>query len=233
MIVWAGISSDLYNVVVERFPNQPGPSRRYEVIPVQGRNGDLLIDGNAYDNYIQSYDIYFNAEKNKTPAGARAVRQWLQQPIGYQKLEDSYDPQFFRMAYYSGPTDIENVMNLFGRATLSFTCKPQRWRKEGQFSTLYSFPTKLYNEWFPALPLIKVNGTGAGNLYVGSYTVNVLSLDEYVYLDSETQNAYKDTLNKNNTIYAPDFPILQPGETLISWDGEIESVEVTPRWWTV
>ena len=92
VIFWAGVPSYSCNVVVERFPNQPGPSRRYETIQVAGRNGDLLIDTGAYDNYTQPYEVYFNANQNKTPAGARAVRAWLQSPIGYQRLEDSDEP---------------------------------------------------------------------------------------------------------------------------------------------
>ena len=66
MIVWAGIPSYTCNVVVERFPNQPGPSRRYEAVQVPGRNGDLLIDSGAYNNYTQNYEVYFNAEQYKT-----------------------------------------------------------------------------------------------------------------------------------------------------------------------
>lgn len=233
MIVWAGIPSYTCNVVVERFPNQPGPSRRYEAVQVPGRNGDLLIDSGAYNNYTQNYEVYFNAEQYKTPSGARAVREWLQKPIGYQRLEDSYDPEYFRMAYYSGPTEIENVMNLFGRSTISFICKPQRWRKDGQIPVLYSSSVTLYNELFPALPLIKVSGNGAGNLYVGAYTVQISELDEYVMLDSELQDAYKDTQNKNSTISAAAFPVLEPGENTISWDGDVTGVEITPRWWTI
>ena len=233
MILWAGIPSYSCNVVVERFPNQPGPSRRYEIIQVPGRNGDLLIDSGAYDNYTQSYEVYFNAECRRTPAAARAVRQWLQQPVGYQRLEDSYDGDFFRMAYYSGPADIENLMNLFGRMVISFICKPQRWRKDGQFPTLLSSPSSLYNGGFPALPLIQVNGNGAGNLYVGPYTVEIQELDGHILLDSETQNAYKDALNKNSAISTSAFPVLEAGENTISWDGGVTSVEIIPRWWTI
>ena len=77
--------------------------------------------------------------------------------------------------------------------------------------------------------MIKVNGTAAGNLYVGSYTVEIKELDDYVILDSETQNAYKDTLNKNNEILTKAFPILQPGENTTSRDGSISGIEMTPR----
>ena len=233
MIRWAGVSSDDLGVVVERFPALNGPSRRLEAVQVPGRSGDLLIDRGAYDNYTQVYDVYFYAGRDRAPAGARAVRAWLQGPIGYQRLEDSYDPNYYRMAYYAGPSDIENAMNQFGRATVSFTCKPQRWKKSGEYPIPCASGMHLHNDGFPALPLIKVSGTGAGSLTVGSVTVAIHSLDGYVMLDSDTQNAYKDTLNKNSTISAPEFPVLQPGENVVSWTGGIAAVEITPRWWTV
>lgn len=204
-----------------------------EIIQIPGRNGDLIIDSGVYNNYAQSYEVYFNASKNRTPKQSRMVREWLQTATGYQKLEDSYDPEFYRLAYFSGPAEIENIMNQYGRMTISFMCKPQRWRKDGDTPCLMTVPQTIYNELFPALPLIKINGTGAGNLYVGGYTVEILSLDEYVMLDSDTQNAYKGTLNKNSTISAPEFPVLQSGDNVVDWDGNITSIEITPRWWTV
>lgn len=233
MIWWDGKCSSDVGVVVERYPNQNGPERRLEVIQVPGRNGDLVIDSGAYNNYAQNYEIYFNAGENHTPKQSRMVREWLQAPPGYRRLEDSYDPEFYRLAYFLGPAEIENIMNQYGRMIISFVCKPQRWRKDGETSCLLTVPQTIYNESFPALPLIKINGTGAGNLYVGNYTVKITSLDEYIMLDSETQNAYKGTLNKNSTISAMEFPILQRGENPISWDGEITKVEITPRWWTI
>lgn len=204
-----------------------------EVIQIPGRNGDLIIDSGVYNNYAQSYEVYFNASKNRTPKQSRMVREWLQTATGYQRLEDSYDPEFYRLAYFSGPAEIENIMNQYGRMTISFMCKPQRWRKDGETPLLLTASQTIYNELFPALPLIKINGTGAGNLYVGGYTVEILSLDEYVMLDSDTQNAYKGTLNKNSTISAPEFPVLQSGDNVVDWDGNITSIEITPRWWTV
>lgn len=234
MIVWAGVPSYSCGVVVERYPDQPGPARLYETVSVPGRNGQLYIDSGAFDNYTQDYEVYFNANKNKTPDGARAVRAWLQSPIGYQRLEDSYDPDYFRMAFYAGPAQIENEMNLFGRVTITFNCKPQRWRKDGEIATLFTESgNAIYNDLFPSLPLIKVNGTGQGKLVIGNYTIQLSEIDEYVMIDSELQDAYKGTQNKNSTISVSDFPVLVHGENIITWTGEITSVEITPRWWTV
>lgn len=233
VIVWTGVRSDSCGIVVERYPDQSGPARRFEVLQIPGRNGDLYIDSGAFDNYMQNYEVYFNANKEKTPSGARAVRSWLQSPIGYQRLEDSYDPDFFRMAYYTGPSTIENVMNLFGRATISFNCKPQRWRKDGEVVSAFWEPGAIYNDLFPSLPLIKVVGSGAGILSVGGVTIRISEIDEYVVIDCDLQDAYKDTQNKNSTISLDSFPVLNHGENVIGWSGGIESIEITPRWWTV
>lgn len=233
MIWWGGVCSEDVGVVVERFPSQNGPARRLETIQIPGRNGDLIIDSGAYDNYTQEYEVYFHAGVDQTPQAARDVRAWLASSVSYQRLEDSYDPDCFRMAYYAGPAEIENIMNEFGRMVISFICKPQRFLRIGEQVLSCTAGGSLFNPGLPSLPLIKVSGSGAGYLYIGAYTVQILSLDGYVMLDSDTQNAYKDTLNKNSTISAPEFPVLQPGENTISWDGGITSVEITPRWWTV
>ena len=70
-------------------------------------------------------------------------------------------------------------------------------------------------------------------MQIGRYTVKLLSIDESLTLDSDTQNAYKGTQNKNNTILAPEFPRLEPGENEISWQGGVEKIEIIPRWWTL
>ena len=207
------------------------PERDVENIEIPGRNGSLAISRNRFKNITVPYSAFIRRDFAANTAGATA---WLLGNDGYQRLEDTYHPDFFRMARFSGPVDFDvRFLNYSGEATLIFDCLPQRWRKDGESSSIYTEARTIYNDLFPALPLIKVNGTGTGNLYVGRYTVEILSLDEYVMLDSDTQNAYKGTLNKNNTIFAPEFPVLEPGENHISWDGDISSVEITPRWWTV
>lgn len=232
-IIWDGISSRRFGIQVERYPNQSMPVRAIESIAISGRNGALTIDSGRFENYQQPYEIYFNANRIKTPAAAREIKRWLQLPTGYRRLEDTYSPGLYRMARFTGGADIENVMNLFGRMTLYFDCQPQSWLKSGEFPIAFAQAGALINSWFPALPLIRVNGTGAGTLYIGQYAVQINALDGYVMLDSETQNAYKGTENKNSTVFVQEFPVLQPGENPVSWQGQINSVEITPRWWTL
>lgn len=235
MIFWAGQSSDDLRVRVEHYPALPRPARKMSRVSVPGRNGDLIFDEGAYENYTQPYDIYLSAERSRLPGPARAVAAWLLAPVGYQRLEDSYEPDFYRLASFDGPLDLANILNRFGRATIEFNCKPQRYFKGGERPVELTAPgTPLHNPYaFSALPKITVYGNGPGNLQVGSTTVQIRALDGSLTLDSEIQDAYKGTQNKNNAIFAPEFPKLAPGDNAVSWTGGIERVEIVPRWWTI
>lgn len=207
------------------------PERDAEQVEIPGRNGALTISRNRFKNITVSYSAFLRRDFAENAA---ALRAWLLGGEGYRRLEDTYHPDSFRMARFSGPLEFETgFLNRTGEVTLSFDCKPQRFLKSGELAAAYTAPAVLYNDGFPALPLIKVMGTGAGNLYAGGVTVRILALDGYLYLDSDTQNAYKGTLNQNSAIRAPEFPVLQPGKNTVSWDGGVAGVEITPRWWTV
>lgn len=231
MIYWNGKSSDDLRVIVEHYPERIIPKRQYTTVSVPGRNGELYIDAGAFESYQQPYDIYISAERQKLPPIARKVSEWLSVP-GYRILEDSYEYGVFRKAFFVGPLDVENIMNRFGRATINFQCKPQRFLKEGDFSKTYTEGVELINPTgFEALPLIVINGSGAGTITINGETVQLSNVNELT-LDSETQNAYAGSQNRNNTMVGK-FPTLGAGSTEISFSGGISSVQIKPRWWTL
>lgn len=233
MIFWNGKSSDDVCVRVENYPTYATPVRKRERLSIPGRNGDVLISQDAFESYTQEYDVYLSAEARSLPRVARMVANWVYGPKGYARLEDTYDLDTFRMAAYDGAMDVENIFNKFGRATLKFLCKPQRWYKTGQQPIELTQGAKLQNpSAFLAQPLIVISGSGAGTLVVGNTSINILALDGTMQLDCETQNATVDGSNANSSIYAPEFPTL--GKTTeVTWSGDIESVMITPRWWTI
>ena len=235
MIYWAGRSSDDVHVIVERYPSVTLAGRKLDTQAVPGRNGDLLFEQNAYQNYIQAYEVYMSAERIRLPRAMREVANWLCAPSGYQNLEDDYDVDAYRLAYFAGPLDVESVMNRFGRATIEFNCRPQRFLRVGdQVVHATQGQTLLNPTAFTALPLITVTGTGAGTLTVGDVTVTINSIPRgVVVLDSDTQNAYYGAFNLNSTISAPEFPTLPAGEVAVRWAGGITGVEIKPRWWTL
>ena len=130
-ITWNGVSSDTIGVIVERIPNRYVPTRRFSPQQVAGRNGNILLVDKAFPNVEQEYEVYLSAEAQGLPTVARACAEWLMGPDGYCRLEDSYDTTVYREAFLMGGFDIENILNKFGRCTITFSCKPQKYLLTG------------------------------------------------------------------------------------------------------
>lgn len=206
------------------------PERDCEMIEVPGRSGDLIIDNGRFKNIMVTYPAYV---RTKFKEYTDVARMWLMQNTSYQRLEDSYNPEMYRMARFAGPMDFDmRALNHSGEFEMVFDCKPQRFLKSGEYAISATTTLTLYNPTlFEALPLIRVYGTD-GSLYVGNNVIQITSIDGYVDIDSDTQNAYKGSTNCNGNIVLEDFPVLGAGQTTITVEGNITSFEVIPRWWT-
>ena len=69
---------------------------------------------------------------------------------------------------------------------------------------------------------------------IDQHTITISNINGSIVLDSEIQDAYKGTVNRNADITLnKGFPEFIPGENSITWTGGITYVEVIPRWWTL
>lgn len=84
-------------------------------------------------------------------------------------------------------------------------------------------------------PLLELVSTDAKTVAIGSQTITVNSIGDYVIVDSETQSCYRGYNNLNSQVaFTPnDFPALKPGDNGITYSDNIESVEITPNWYIV
>lgn len=74
-------------------------------------------------------------------------------------------------------------------------------------------------------PIINLYGTGDISVTLGSSTFSLENLDDYVTVNTEMHDAYKDTALRNG-IMVGDFPILDIGESKVSWSGAISRIEI-------
>lgn len=233
MSIWFdGVSSDDVNVIVEHNPIRMVPDRKLLAVnPVPGRNGDIIVSDDSFNNYVQPYDIYVSAEKARLNAVAWKVAEWLTKK-GYKRLVDGYDIDCYRLAYFQGPLEIENIVQRFGRGTIEFNCKPQRFLNSGDIAVQYTTNASLRNPTsFDALPLIRVYGNGAFQVNGNTITISGSTAD-YIDIDSDIQNCYVGSINANSLVTLTEFPKLIPGANEITI-GTVEKLEITPRWWTL
>lgn len=207
------------------------PERDVTMVSIPGRDGDLTIDNGRFKNVSIVYPAFIHEYFYTLSSAAKA---WLLSHTGYARLEDTYNPDIFRVGLFAGPIDFDmRFQNWGGECELVFNCKPQRFLKSGENIVEAASAVTVFNPTlFTALPLIRVYGTAAGTLIVGNHILQISKIDEYVDIDSDLQHASKGSQNCNDKI-SGNFPMLPPGETGVTFSGGIIKIEIKPRWWTI
>ena len=236
MIVWAGTSNLDVGMVVEHYPKIIIPERKQEIQTVPGRNGDIVLSDGSFKNYEQPYQCFLDAKKlGGLEQVMPSIIDWLLGHEGYYRLEDSYFPDVYRMAYYSGGSEFISIFNEYGEGTLTFNCAPEKYYKNGNNSIILTNYQILRNpSSFTAKPKILVQGNGEGKLYFNDKEFTIQSFEVgTVGIDVKEHRAYHGTQNLNNII-SGNFEDLELGkETEIRWNNKISYVEIVPRWWTI
>jgi len=230
-----GQNSSNFGICVESTPSLDRPERQHNVYNVPGRNGAIIEQLDTFNNVNREYKVWAaNDYYNSVDKDYNAISEWLYNSNGYCRLEDDFEPDIFRLAYFVGPFDVENMLNMYGRTKLTFVCRPERFYKTGEKTIEVADGDYILNKTaFTSRPLIKITGSGDCSIAIGNNIMYISSLQDYIYIDCDTMDAYRQSAeNKNNTI-SGDFPNIAPGRQLIRLTGNITKVEIVPRWYTI
>lgn len=230
-----GTNSAAYSLFISGEGTFDAPAPVGQEIDIPGRNGALYIPENRYQNISVTYPGFITGNFS---ANSAAVRSWLLSRRGYARLTDDYHTGEYRMAMVNSKLSFDPTpYNLHGNVKITFDCKPQRFLTSGESSTTISTSGGTISNptVFNALPLLTVNGTanGSGTLTVNGTTITISKITSGMLIDCDTMNAYKGASNLNGDISADVFPELAPGSNAVSWTGDISSVNIVPRWWTL
>lgn len=120
---------EVLHCLVEKFPTIRKAQRKFLTYNIPGRNGDIIIQQDAYQNVIVPYQISCGNDDVQTDWDDLARVLYKD---GYQILSDIADPEHFRKAIFNGPVDASLYWKQIGRTTLEFNCRPERYRFDGQ-----------------------------------------------------------------------------------------------------
>lgn len=262
-ITFNGKPSTDFGIIVEQYPELTRGTRRGDAYQIAGRNGSYVYEDGTYNNYEQQYSISIPETADDVSSApylkTAEVAAWLLGSRGYCKLEDSFEPDCFRMARFSGPLNITQLIDRYGTAPISFECQPERYLKTGETAVtalegvhaLESVSYTLTNPTtFTARPLIKVTGYGgiqfsvtpdgetsvAIRCSVGSTrTTFIIDCDSYSVTYEDGTDA-SSVMTFVDTQGYPSFPRLDPGDNIVAnipynGGGYIEKLEIVPRWW--
>ena len=239
--IYNGMNSKDYGLRISGEDTWARPQPDVTRIEVPGRNGDLIQLGNRYKNLDITYHCGIVRELK---INFDAFNAALLSSPGYHRLEDSYHPEYFRMAVFESALDPDvKQRGVAGEVDIRFNCKPQLFLKSGEVEQRISTSGGvIYNPTpYTALPLIRFSflaSYNGGSITIGGRTISTTNsgITGDFIIDCERQDIYvRNTRANTNNIFTlsdGEFFELKPGRNAIQFSG-ISSVNITPNWWTV
>lgn len=215
-------------LVIEHRPLIPIPQKNITQITVPGRDGSLTQDDGTYGDIEIPIDFWV-VNNNNLHEVFRSIRKWLIGDISDNRLILSDDTEYHYKVKSVKAENVERSLIVLGRFTATFLCEPFVYSNDEELMTLTS-PSTIFNpESFGGKPHIKVFGTGDIDLTINGKEIRFTGVQDYIELDSEVEECYKDSSSLNNRMTG-DFPVLNGDEIPITWSGSVTKIEITPRW---
>lgn len=163
-LTFGGVNSRDYGIYITGKGVHDAPKRVVEKIVIPGRNGALAIDQGRYENIVVTYPAFaFGKNREEFQGKIDAFRNAVAAQIGYQRLEDTYRPDEYRMALFDSGVEVDiGPYGATGKFELRFECKPQRFLKDGEIPIEIENgeQTVINPTEHTAEPLIAVRGNG-------------------------------------------------------------------------
>lgn len=228
---FAGKSSHDYGLWISGESLFRTPQRKFNEISVPGRNGTIILDEQSFENIPVVYPAFITDEM---PEKIRDFANYMNSFAGYQRLEDTYAPDVYRLAQYKGGLEVKTkgYMNRMGEFEVEFNCKPQRFLKSGELVHEFTANGSIYNNTrYASKPHLRVyGGNTGGTIGIGDYLITISTISSYVDIDCELMDAYKGSENCNRYVsFNADEVFLASGMVGISFTGSITKVEIIPR----
>ena len=237
LIVYGGVDSSNYGIVVGESPAFERPNRKQTIVQVPGRNGSVLFQENAWEDVTRTYNVWLDEDIANNKSLADKVNEYqaaLNSLTGYQMLTDNFEPDVYRLAYYSGGDQFTNEMTQYGRANLRFVCRPERFLVSGASAVEVDDGDTLTNPTpFASKPLIHIEASNETiSVSIGGKTITA-EVTDYINIDCERMNAYRLPVENRNDKISGAFPTIPSGSNTIGITGNYTKVEITPNYFTI
>ena len=163
-LIFGDADSADYGIYISGDGVYNAPERAVEFVDVPGRNGAIALDQGRYNNIEITYPAgTFAKSQEEFRENLSAFRNAILSQKGYQRLEDTYHPEEYRMGVYSSGLEVSPVgYNQAGEFELRFNCKPQRWLTVGAYPIPIDSGDVLHNPTpFDSGPVLEVKGYGS------------------------------------------------------------------------
>lgn len=221
-----------YGILIEKRPNIPSPKRRVSYINIPGRNSSLKYDEETYEDITLSVEC---AAVGNIQSRIDDIKAWLI-GSGESDLIFSYQSDKKYIAQVVNSIDFEIILKISSRFVIIFNCRPFKYSAINEIIDITSgMGASVFNRGtVKSRPVIKAYCTGSGSFAINDRKVELTDIDKtFVVIDSELEEAYfiegGVLLNANNNMVG-EFPVLDVGNNIVTFNGGVTKLEITPNW---
>lgn len=211
------------NLFLENYPSIPITNEEYEEVPIEGRNGKLIINKGTYPD--KKIPFTFTILSPRIEIDFERVYEWLTEIEDNRLIFGRRDRCYKVKKVIFG--DIQKEFRSIGEFDVAFLCEPflQDLDKTTHEITTSGFKIN-YDGNAPGDTLIKVYGSGNIQLTINGETMQINNVTDYVEIDSDLlQVRNQDGTSKDNDALG-DFVLFTKGENVISYTGAVTKIVV-------
>jgi len=209
-----------YGIIINTMPPVVSPEQNVEIIEIIGRDGNFTIDYGTKKSYTLPMVCTLMDFTR-----VQEIKEWLQGSgdLVFNFEEYKYDARLVNQI------DISQSLTSLGEFPLIWRVQPYKSSVIDKLFTFTSAGTIRNPTGNTSLPIIKIYGSGTVVLTVNSKVITLTNIVEYVTINSQLMDCYKDSALKNLNM-SGEFPIFEPDNNVISWTGSVTKLEINPNW---
>ena len=209
-----------HGVILYDYAQFSGAEKSYQISAVGGRLGELV----GVDDYKSNLVIQctFGIISPQFMSHVTVLKRWLK---GTGTLVISDHQNVFYKVWKVDYGDIERELRKFGQFTVSFTCTPYQFEKDGLIPVSYID----YNPYDLCRPIYTITGTGAFTLTVNGNEMTG-TVNGSITIDTERMISYNSEGVSQNNVVTGDYEELYipHGDVSVSVSGG--TLSIMPQW---
>lgn len=227
-IFYNNVGSRELDLIIENVPNIPASNIIYETISIDG--GENLTKIKGFEDIPLSFDFWYRATDDEYLMKKAMIDNWLLSAKSKDLFYSADESKTYKVKQIK-ISETKTSSRIIRRFTVTFTCNGLKYMTSGLKAQAINTSGMILNNFgtYEAKPLIKIYGEGNINITINNNSFIVNNVSDYVIIDSEIKECYKDSMNKGRYM-AGDYPVFSIGENIITWTGSVTKLEITPRW---
>lgn len=218
-----------YGIVIEKRPTISSPKRRVNYIDIPGKSSSVRHDENTYEDITILLECALKSNDNIV-SKIDEIKAWLF-TTGESDLIFSFQPDKKYIAQVVNAIDFTQIFKYTSKFPILFNCRPFKYSVQNIPLTVHESGTNIINPGtIASLPIINIYGSGDIKLKINNDEIGLIDLSGEVIINSEVEDCYDEDLNNLNYKMNGKFPVLEVGQNLIQWTGNVDKLEIIPNW---